>query len=217
MLLRARRASHARPRAQQHYPEYTPSTYGGGGGGTRGGGYYYGAGGGGVAPAPGGYGGYPHPHYAGPGGFAVPWAPPAAPAPYGGHAGYGHGGGVPHYGVAHGQLSPEAMSELLREAAARARVHGDRLGPGGLLSSMPGPGGAGGGGGGGGGGGFFPPPTMIEEAVRATTLDPANKFKTKLCIFWLNSGGAECPYKDRCLYAHGAGRARAVRAGARGR
>jgi len=29
------------------------------------------------------------------------------------------------------------------------------------------------------------------------------KYKTKLCIFWLNSGGEVCPYNDLCMYAHG--------------
>jgi len=33
--------------------------------------------------------------------------------------------------------------------------------------------------------------------------DKIARFRSKLCIFFLNSGGRHCPYGDRCMYAHG--------------
>jgi len=43
--------------------------------------------------------------------------------------------------------------------------------------------------------GTRPPPALDAEKTVV-------KFKTKVCIFWLQPKG--CPYGDRCLYAHGA-------------
>lgn len=40
-------------------------------------------------------------------------------------------------------------------------------------------------------------PIAIKDALEK------RKYKTKLCMFWLNSGGQSCPYNALCMYAHG--------------
>lgn len=40
------------------------------------------------------------------------------------------------------------------------------------------------------------------EDLMRTGKKPAAKYKTKICIFWLQPGG--CPYGDDCFFAHGA-------------
>eukprot|EP01138_Halocafeteria_seosinensis_P014974 gb/GECG01015286.1/.p1 GENE.gb/GECG01015286.1/~~gb/GECG01015286.1/.p1 ORF type:complete len:614 (+),score=88.69 gb/GECG01015286.1/:1-1842(+) len=35
------------------------------------------------------------------------------------------------------------------------------------------------------------------------TGNSSSKYKTKLCLYWLNSGGKSCKYGDKCNFAHG--------------
>ena len=125
----------------------------------------------------------------GAGGFGVPFG---GGSPYGGYGSYGGGfmgggGGGGGYGPPYGGGVDGAAGGIVYMSAPMP------------MSMAPGPPLP-----------LAPPPSAPMKRLDAEKT--VQKFKTKICIFWLQPNG--CPYADRCLYAHGADQLRSDVTGA---